>query len=124
LGNLALIIICFILIKVGLANGLFNYSEGAITDSLVSPGNELLSTIGSLLAICYSLNIILMILNLIPVPPLDGATAIMLLFPERLAPAIQEKMAFIGMFGIVIAWLILNKIAGFVLAIFWLLVVI
>ena len=120
LANLVLVILAFILIKVGLSAGFFqNGTEPQITKWLISPDSNILNTVASLLAVLFSLNIILLILNLIPVPPLDGAEAILLLFPESSAPAIREKMGYVGIFGIFIAWVILSKIAGPVLGIFW-----
>ena len=123
LANLVLVILAFALIKLGLSTGLFQETDLlGFSERLISPENDFLTAVASVLTVMFFLNIILFVLNLIPVPPLDGAEAILLLFPEEYAPAIREKMAYIGIFGIVIAWVILDRIGGFILGFSWLLV--
>ena len=40
----------------------------------------------------FSLNLLLMVFNLLPVPPLDGSGAVVLLLPEHMVPKYQNAL--------------------------------
>lgn len=120
LTNFLIAGICMLLIYAGLMAGVFFVQADAIYFGLIGNGDApAYHAIGNLLSIMLSLNVILGVFNLLPLPPLDGHEAILLLFPEEKAPVIREKMAMVGMFGILIAWVIMNRIVGPVLFFFW-----
>lgn len=64
------------------------------------------------------INIVLAVFNLLPLPPLDGASVITLFLPETLALRMREfaTNAMFSMFGLVVAWQVFPKIAG---PLFW-----
>jgi Zn-dependent protease len=70
------------------------------------------TTIASLVSILFTLNLLLAVFNLIPVPPLDGASALGLLLPERLA--LRLRVAFAqpawGFFGLLLSWLLIGQL--------------
>jgi Zn-dependent protease len=70
-ANLALVLIAALLLNLGAVSGLFN--------------NEASGGIVRFLGILFRLNILLGIFNLIPIPPLDGFTALALFLPEQTA---------------------------------------
>ena len=71
-ANFALALIAGILMRIGLATGIF--LPGAIsTTHIVAPANDgFASAAAIILSVFFSLNLLLGCFNLIPVPPLDG----------------------------------------------------
>jgi Zn-dependent protease len=72
MANFALVLIAALLLNLGAAAGLFKNSEQA---------GGIVVFLGTL----FSLNILLGIFNLIPIPPLDGFTVLALFLPEAAA---------------------------------------
>jgi Zn-dependent protease len=113
-ANFLLAIIAAIGIRIGMAAGFFREPASAnfthVTQAL-TPGAEFPATF---LSILFVLNILLGFFNLIPVPPLDGSNAIMLLFSESLALRYMEfsRRGF-GFLGLVLAWYLFDKIFSF-----------
>ncbi|MCB1049871.1 MAG: site-2 protease family protein [Acidobacteria bacterium] len=56
------------------------------------------------------INLLLFTFNLLPLYPLDGHEGILLFFPENKAHQIRSGMRSMGMIGLLIAWLLFNKI--------------
>ena len=69
--------------------------------------------IANLLEVTILLNVILCVFNLIPLPPLDGAEAILLFFPTNSADQVRNTLQQVGFFGIFIAWIIMSRITPF-----------
>ena len=69
---------------------------------------------GRFLSIVLTLNAILALFNLIPFPPLDGASAITLLLPEDAGMRLKETLRTggIGMVGLLAAWLLFGQVVG------------
>jgi Zn-dependent protease len=69
------------------------------------------------------LNVLLFVFNMLPLPPLDGGSAISGVLPERLAPAIRAAAGnrAVSMLGLLVAWQAFPKIAWpIVKALIWL----
>ena len=76
-GNLSLAVIAFALIKIGLAVGLFVAPDRVSFEHIVAaPGGDGQTFAGEMLSILLTLNVLLCAFNLIPLPPLDGASVI------------------------------------------------
>lgn len=114
-ANLLLVIIAGILIHIGIAAKFF-YQPDLIgfINVVEAYKNGLPTGLAVLVSVLFSLNVVLLIFNLIPIPPLDG-TAI----PEfilkgesliRYRTLVQNPT--LQMFGIFIAWTIMNVIIG------------
>lgn len=73
-------------------------------------GSGLVEFLSKLSFIFASLNLLLCIFNLIPVPPLDGAEIILLFFPESRAEEIRTKLRSAGMVAFLIVFFIFPKI--------------
>lgn len=115
-ANLIIVIVSGILIRLGVESGIFNaptsFSFAHVVDA-ASPnkGTELLA-LG--LGIAFSLNLLLAIFNLLPVPPLDGS-AIPLLFLKGAAAENYQRilwqpaMQFIGIILVFrgVGWLVM-----------------
>jgi Zn-dependent protease len=112
-ANLLLLLAAGVAIRVGLAVGVFEAPPGVGFDlvAMGAPGS-VWETCATLVSIVFTLNLLLLVFNLIPVPPLDGAGAISLILPERLG--MRLRMAFMtpawGFLGILVAWFSLRQI--------------
>lgn len=82
----------------------------------ITSGSSMLAAFGRFLSIMAMLNAMLLVFNLIPVPPLDGASIV-----ERLggqaagrAMAMFRAMPMAGFVGILIAWQLFDYVAPFI----------
>ncbi len=121
-SNLALGILAFAALKIGLATGVLATPDSVNLSRLVTSDAALAGALGGLLSMLLSMNLILALLNLMPVPPLDGASAITLLMPDDLARRYREMLrgsplAWIGFIAIFflfgkIFWPVFLTVAG------------
>ncbi len=114
-GNLLIALLALGLMKIGLAGGWFVPPDRVSFDSLVEmasgSGPNFLTTI---LSVFLVLNVFLGVFNLLPLPPLDGASVITLFLPERLGVQLREfaANAMFSMVGLVVAWQLFPAIVG------------
>lgn len=66
---------------------------------------------GRALSVVLMLNVLLATFNLLPVPPLDGATAIDLLLPRRWMGALRRLGSVGSLVGLVLAWRVFPMLA-------------
>ena len=114
-GNFLIALLALGLLKIGLGGGWFVAPERVSFDSLVEMasggGPNFVTTV---LSVFLVLNVFLGVFNLLPLPPLDGASVITLILPEQLALRMRQ-LATNGMFsmvGLVVAWQVFPSIAG------------
>jgi Zn-dependent protease len=113
-GNLLIALVALVILKIGLATGWFITPDTVSFEHLVSATDAGRSFVGELLSIFLSLNVLLCAFNLLPLPPLDGASVIGLFVPESVAFRLRE-FTHTGMFqmvGLLIAWKIFPVIVG------------
>jgi len=101
LSNTVIFLIAFVILKFGF--GGFH--------ATLDP-ESVLSVVHLFFKILLQLNLILLIFNLLPLPPLDGSEAILLFFPESAAEEVRSKIRSLGLFGLLIALLVFNVIYG------------
>jgi Zn-dependent protease len=112
-ANLGLILVAASLIRIGIAADVFyppnQVHFAAITASDVS---DFWSGAGYLLGVFFSLNLVLFILNMFPIPPLDGSGAVPLLLSARAGERWREfvNQPMLGWIGILIAWRVFSEI--------------
>ncbi|MBL1215487.1 MAG: site-2 protease family protein [Ignavibacteriae bacterium] len=112
-SNLLLVVIAGILIHIGIALGYFYQPDSITISSIVQAYDEGIGTsLASMVSILFSLNLILFIFNLIPIPPLDGSGMVTLYLSDKNS---RKYMSFIhnsafAIFGILIAWKIFDWI--------------
>jgi Zn-dependent protease len=72
----------------------------------------LASALVPLVSVLFTLNLLLCVFNLIPLPPLDGAGVMALVLPEPAALRYRELMANprFALMGIVVAWFAIGPI--------------
>lgn len=112
-ANLILIIIAGILIHLGIAAGIFHPPESIRFTQVVAAGADgLPQGLAILVSILFTLNLLLLVFNLIPLPPLDGTAWMEFVLKGRVLYKYRELMAHptVRIFGIFIAWFILDHI--------------
>lgn len=107
LANLFLVVVAFIIIRIGVAADWF-YAPETITFTRVVATNlsGMLEVAAKFLSIVFSLNLLLLVLNLLPLPPLDGSGIIPFLLNRRQAIAYMDFVhsGYVPIIGILIAW--------------------
>lgn len=105
-ANLTLVLIAAICIRAGMAFHFFeapaevNFSH--VVDGLASSGYFF----ASILSIMFSLNLLLCVFNLLPLPPLDGSSALLLFASPQGAEKTLATLSHpsLRFFGLLIAW--------------------
>jgi Zn-dependent protease len=106
-ANLLLVVAAGLLVRLGIAaGGLATPASVGIASIVAAPAAGLWSTLALVLSVLFSLNLILATLNLIPLPPLDGGSALPLVLPDAVAQrwrsfASQPALAWVGL---LVAW--------------------
>jgi len=112
LANLLLAALAGIGLRVGVWMGVFEPVPSSLFQlaAAVEPG--VAESVILVLSFSFSLNLLLFVFNLIPVPPLDGSSAIGLLLSEPTARRLQEFMAqpVLRFGGILVAWFLVGRI--------------
>ena len=113
-ANFLIFFATFILLKIGLASGVFSKPEVFSFTGLVVGNAGIWVGLAKLLSVFLILNLILLIFNLLPVPPLDGSGVITLFMSEQTALKFTNFLSqpMYTFLGIVIAWRILPHIFG------------
>lgn len=112
-ANLVLMAIAGVLIRLGLLNGFFSIPESLSFAQMVigtQPGLSQGLAVGA--SILFTLNLLLLVFNLIPVPPLDGTASLELILSGQ---TLEKYRALVNhpqmrMFGILIAWYLIDFI--------------
>ena len=112
-ANLILVIVAGILIYIGLLTGVFippqDFDFTAIVDGRAEGFQQGLAV---LLSVLFTLNLLLLVFNLIPVAPLDGTALMEFILKGELLWKYRTLMAHptVRMFGIFIAWYLIRYI--------------
>jgi Zn-dependent protease len=110
LANLALALIAFIVLKAGLMTGVWQpfISQHYELDHLVAAVGQqggLLEGLGRFCSVLLSLNLLLFLFNLIPLPPMDGSAVLGGLFePARGLRERVRRSPMFGLIGLLLAW--------------------
>ena len=112
-ANLLLVIVAGLLVRVGIWAGYF-YAPEAIRFSSVTGASDLPGAAGvaTVLSVMFTLNLVLFIFNLLPLPPLDGSGVVQLLMSDELARRYQAflRQPMLAWVGILIAWRLFGPI--------------
>jgi Zn-dependent protease len=113
-ANLLVAVVAGVLIRVGCGFGVFGYPGGIFGYTAVTLATQegFWVVAALLLSMLFSLNLILAVLNLIPVPPLDGSGVLPLFLNNETTLRYRHLMnqpAFMWM-GIIIAWNVFDHI--------------
>ena len=112
-ANLTLILVAAIVIRVGMLLGIFAQPEQITwTRTTIAQSSGLAEGVAIFASILFSLNLILLVFNLLPVPPLDGSEVLSLFLNESTAQRYRDLMAqpTAQMVGLVVAWNLMDVI--------------
>jgi len=111
-ANLSLVLLAAGLIHLGIATGLFHLPELGISSVVEAHRDGLPAGLAVMVSILFTLNILLLVFNLIPVAPLDGTALAEFVLRGKLLDKYRMLMAHpnLQFFGLFIAWVVLNKI--------------
>ena len=112
-ANFLLMLLAAVLIRVGVAAGLFHVAGFTGMDSLVVAERDGLTHLAAVLLSCtFSLNALLFVFNLIPLPPLDGSSGPLLLLPEAAAAQYWSvvRSRGVAMVGLFVSWKVFNAV--------------
>jgi len=112
-ANLALVIAVALVIRAGVAMGVFQPPDVvSFTQITQSPAGEIGHGVSILLSILFTLNLLLCVFNLLPLPPLDGSGAVALLVDEDRARRVQAflRQPSLSFAGILVAWLLIGPL--------------
>ena len=111
LANLAIVILCMAVVRLGMLNGMLLAPESAgfkhIVDAGFGPPG-----VSVIISMLFTLNLVLFVLNLLPLPPLDGSGIVSLFLPDDAArkyTSIISNPSF-GFIGFLLAWQVFNPI--------------
>ncbi len=110
--NLGIAAAALVLLRLGLALEIFTPPASVGPAQLVAAATPALELGGTFLGILLVLNVILAAFNLIPFPPLDGASAITLVLPEDLALRYRElvRTGSFSLIGLFAAWFLFGEV--------------
>jgi Zn-dependent protease len=117
LANLALVLLAALALRVGVASGWFVPLPVSGVELAGAPGGGVGESVIFVLSWVFTLNLILFVFNLIPVPPLDGSSVVGLFISEANARRLQEWMTqpMLAFGGLVLAWMLMRSIVAPVL---------
>lgn len=117
-GNFLIALVAWVAIRIGLGAGYFEgpasvvYSHLAVAAS--GDNHGLAALLARALSVLLTLNVFLGVFNLLPLPPLDGSTAVLGLLPrdlaERAAPLMRSPG--LSLLGFIVAWQLFPQISG------------
>lgn len=115
-SNLLLAIVAGVLIRVGVLLGAFRIPSSISWTSVATPfADEGIAVgIALLLSVFFTLNLILAILNVLPLPPLDGSALPLLWLSHEGVVRYQHFLAqpMLGFIGLMLAWRLFTPLFG------------
>ena len=113
-ANLALALLSLAVLRAGLETGLFHAPDRVSFSSYVGAETQLLQNLGRFLSMLLTVDSVLFLFNLIPVPPLDGAAILGLVLPPETALRLRQALSSgpAAVFGLIAAWMLFAQIGG------------
>jgi Zn-dependent protease len=116
-ANLLLVLACVLVIKAGIFGGVFLEPYSVNMRHMVDPASEGAGTaVIIFISMLFSMNMIMVVLNLIPLPPLDGSNIISLFLHDEAA---RKYHSFIqnpvfGFIGLLLAWQLFDPMFDYI----------
>jgi Zn-dependent protease len=114
-ANLLLALLCVGIIKLGIYAGFFTEPSSVNMHHMVDAGGKLMG-FATFISMLFMINLILVILNLIPLPPLDGSGIVPLFLPEKAARTYNSIIhnPVFALLGLLLAWQAFSPLFQFV----------
>ena len=116
-ANLCLALVGLLVLKVGLAQGIWvvptDYPQFDQVVVAAAQDGSVWVGVGRFCSVLFSLNLILCLFNLLPLPPMDGASVLAGFVPA--ARRLRERIGanpMLGLIGLVLAWRVFPFILG------------
>ncbi|MFL5575501.1 MAG: site-2 protease family protein [Gemmatimonadaceae bacterium] len=113
-ANLSLVLAAAVLLRLGVGAGVFHAPDSVSFGHLAAVDEGgLWEGVARMLGAFFSVNLLLAILNLLPLPPLDGSGALPLLMSPGTARRYQElvwRTPALGLLGLMLAWRLCDAI--------------
>jgi Zn-dependent protease len=113
-ANFALALLAGVLIRAGILAGALHFPDSVSFTQIVEPaGAGVSGGLATFLSILFSLNLLLGVFNLLPIPPMDGFSVVGIFLPEDAGRRYQEfgwsirQYAFLGL---LVAWQLFDPI--------------
>ena len=111
-ANLALVIVAWVIIRVCTLGGIFTHPSTVKFGHIISvEGDGIVGAVGFLVGALFSMNLLLCVFNLIPVPPLDGSGAIPIFLGEDLGRrylSALHRAPGLMLLGLFLSWRIID----------------
>jgi len=111
-ANFMLILIAALLIRTGMVAGFFEAPESVqgFEQMVAAKAPGLARGAAVLLGVLFSLNLILLVFNLLPLPPLDGSEIVTLFLSDSAAEQYRNMLAqpAVQMVGLIVAWRVVD----------------
>jgi Zn-dependent protease len=115
-ANLLLAVIAVIVIKLGILAGVFLEPDSVGMRHMVdAASNGAWYGVSIFISLLFSMNLILLIINIIPLPPLDGSNLIALFLSDNQARNYNRFIhnPIFSFFGLFVAWYLFNPLFQF-----------
>ncbi|MDJ0786033.1 MAG: site-2 protease family protein [Myxococcota bacterium] len=112
-ANAVIGLLAAVAIRVGMEMDVFVPPDSVnFSQVTAAPAGGVGGAVALLLSLLFSVNLLLVIFNLLPVPPLDGSGAVGLLLPESVNHSFQSLMRQPGFAigGILLAWFMISRL--------------
>jgi len=111
-ANLLLAVAAGAALRAGLQAGVFLPEPVGFAHLVGAVDGGVAAAAATLLSIAFTLNLVLFVFNLFPLPPLDGAGALGLVLPEDATRRLQEWFASpgIALAGLLVVWLLFPRV--------------
>lgn len=111
-ANLLLVLVCVGVAHLGILLDWFMVPAHVGVMSVVVSTSASTAFAAKLVSVGFSLNLLLALFNLIPLPPLDGSGALPLILPSRVYAKYWEiiRQPLFGLIGLVVVWTLLGRI--------------
>lgn len=104
-ANLSIALLAAVVIRTGELTGYFEHPARIGWSQLtLATGGGFGPFFAGMASLFFSMNLLLGIFNLLPIPPLDGAAMPLLFLSERAAESWQAAKGSFGFFGLFLAW--------------------
>ncbi|OGO36832.1 MAG: hypothetical protein A2147_10110 [Chloroflexi bacterium RBG_16_57_8] len=111
-ANLFLLLLSVAAIKAGILSGIFLQPDSVGLRHIIDPGSGGLEGVAVFVSMMFTLNLILLILNLLPFPPFDGSGVVALFLSDEAARKYRRVISnpMFGFLGLFLAWQVFSPV--------------
>jgi Zn-dependent protease len=115
-ANLVMLVLCVVVIKAGIPGGIFFQPDSVGLRHIIDPASDGLQGLAVFVSMMFSLNLILLVLNLLPFPPFDGSGVVALFLSDEAARKYRRVVSnpLFGFLGLFLAWQVFTPVFRFV----------